>query len=333
MPLKNYCVLKARVTGKKLATKNSPHYQVLLEDEAGSKHRIAINVMSQLAPSELLYYFTDNFEHELIDRIKEADLPSGFTPVPSEPNGLALDFVRRNLFDSALMKPLPFDLPGPDNDLNEKLDFYITKALNDPGAELYAFGERWGPESNRKDQYFGFLPGSGIHDIHMNQGNEGKFRADNGTWQDGGMLLHFTQTDEWVALFLAFQSQSFHTDEQGNPMAGAPSPATSEKDLYIIAALVSPGGSEEEKVYLLNATSATISLDGYMLTDKLERGLPLDGLQAGAGEVVIVPVTGDQFQLSNNGGTLSLLDPTGKNIAGVSYTKSQASRKGRLIVF
>ena len=35
---------------------------------------------------------------------------------------------------------------------------------------MYAFGERWGPESHKADQYFGFVPGNGVHDIHMNQG-------------------------------------------------------------------------------------------------------------------------------------------------------------------
>lgn len=333
MPLKNYSILKALVIGKKLATNNSPHYQILVQDEAGMQHRVAVNTKSQLPPSELLFYFDDDFRHELTDKLVEANLPTGFTSVESRPNALALDFVRRNLFDTSKMKALPLDLPGPDNDLNEKLDFYIKKAVSDPSVLLYAFGEKWGPEPDRKDQYFGFLPGSGIHDIHMNQGNEGNFKRDNGTWQDGGILLHFTLTNQWVALFLAFQSQSFHTDQLGNAISEIPSQSTAQKDIYIIAALVSPEAGQTEKVYLLNASNAPVSLDGFVLTDMLERQLPLNYQTIGAGEMRIVTLDNSTIQLGSNGGALSLLNPDGKTVDGVSYTKKQAEDKGKLVVF
>ena len=69
-----------------------------------------------------------------------------------------------------------------------------------------------------KDKYFGFLPGNGIHDIHMNQGNVGQFMQDDGVYQDGGLLIHFPDQQEWVAAFLKFQSQAWHTDDTtGHP--------------------------------------------------------------------------------------------------------------------
>ena len=51
-----------------------------------------------------------------------------------------------NLFNRDKMVPLPFDLKGPDNDLNEKLDRQISAAIADEKSILYAFGQRWGPE-------------------------------------------------------------------------------------------------------------------------------------------------------------------------------------------
>jgi uncharacterized protein YukJ len=42
-----------------------------------------------------------------------------------------------------------------------------------PGSVIYAFGAKWGPEKGKPDKYFKFVPGNGIHDIHMNQGNSG----------------------------------------------------------------------------------------------------------------------------------------------------------------
>ena len=102
-----------------------------------------------------------------------------------------------------------------DNDLNEKIERYIKQAIEEK-AIIYAFGERWGPEENTPDSYFHFEPGNGIHDIHMNQGNVEKWKGDNGIWQDGGILIHFEKEEEWIGIFLAFQSQSWCTDEEGH---------------------------------------------------------------------------------------------------------------------
>src|SRR6185503_559346 len=97
-----------------------------------------------------------------------------------------------------------------------------------------AFGERWGPEAQKKDKYFGFLPGNGIHDIHMNQGNVGQFTSDDGVWQDGALMIHVPATlaadgstlspEQWVAVFLAFQSQAWHTDDVTGHTIPAPHP-------------------------------------------------------------------------------------------------------------
>jgi hypothetical protein len=65
-----------------------------------------------------------------------------------------------------------------DNDLNENINRYIQCAMADEEALIYAFGVYWEPENNKKDEYFGFKPGNGIHDIHMNQGNVGQFVGD-----------------------------------------------------------------------------------------------------------------------------------------------------------
>ena len=98
----------------------------------------------------------------------------------------------------------------------------MQRAVADENALVYAFGERWGPEPATKDKYFGFLPGNGIHDIHMNQGNSGRFVGDDGVYQDGGLLVHFPDQHEWIALFLKFQSQGWHTDDRTGHRLGAP---------------------------------------------------------------------------------------------------------------
>jgi len=58
----------------------------------------------------------------------------------------------------------------------------------------------------------------------MNQGNSGRFKNDDGVWQDGGLLIEFPNQNQWTAVFLKFQSQSWHTDDQTGHTISEPSP-------------------------------------------------------------------------------------------------------------
>ena len=170
--------------------------------------------------------------------------------------------------------------PGPDNDLNEKLDAYVQRAMADELAMVYAFGEPWGAETDKADDYFGFLPGNGIHDIHMNQGNpRGRFFRDNGPWQDGGLIFEFPEQAQWVAVFLKFQSQAWHSeDDTGDPALpsdpdfpndphypidpnGIPPHSVPDGLVRIIAGYVNDIRSpERETVTLLNTADTPVSL-------------------------------------------------------------------------
>ncbi|HEY5869453.1 MAG TPA: YukJ family protein, partial [Candidatus Tectomicrobia bacterium] len=143
-----------------------------------TEYRAAINVMSQDKPSEVLYLLAEPYDHPVLAGLQE--LTPGFHPLPSQPGSHALDFVRGNLFVPTHMRPLPFNVPGTDNDLNEKLDRIVQQALADEETLVYVFGERWGPEPQTRDKIFGFLPGNGVHDVHMNQGNVGRWVQDDG---------------------------------------------------------------------------------------------------------------------------------------------------------
>jgi uncharacterized protein YukJ len=329
---------------------NSPHFQVHIVAD-GQDFRLAINVRSVQAPFDLLYFVNDNFQHPIVDRL--AKLNSGFNKIQQsdrKAGGIALDYIRGNLFDVTQMKPLPFNKPGADNDLNEVIDLYIQRAIATEDADIYAFGESWGPEDKR-DKIFGFLPGNGIHDIHMNQGSSGKFQKDNGVYQDGGLMIHFPSRNQWVAAFFAFQSQSFHTDDiQGNPLPDVPGQPLPLPDgpgqppetvplpdgkVRIIAALVNPPGDDpgKESVTLINTSPDRVDLNGWALADSLKRKSPLKDISLAPGALVTVPLTGKDIQLGNNGGIITLLDRQGTKIDGVSYTKDAAKKQGWTIVF
>lgn len=340
MPLKDYGVLKGRPISRRLAVQANPHYQIRLVDDT-TDYRIAINVKSKLAPSEVEYALNSRFIHPITARLLE--LPLGYTPIPSQPGGLALDYVRGNLFERSQLVPLPFDAPGAQNDLNEIVDVYVQQALGDEDALIYAFGERWGPEPQKKDKIFGFLPGNGIHDIHMNQGNAASFREQDGVWQDGAMFIHFPTTDQWVALFLKFQSQAWQTDnttghrlevvgvrpEVENPyFPGEPTGV-----VRIVGALVNPVGPapEPESVLLLNTSPQTIDLTGWSLADRHMHKQTLTG-SVPAGGILTVPVS-QGVQLGNQGGTITLFNGQDLKVHGVAYTREQAQPEGWTIVF
>jgi uncharacterized protein YukJ len=346
MPLARYGVLRGKAIEVRLGASQSPHYQVRLVDDTVD-YRIAINVMSQVAPSEVEYLVVERFEHP-ITAIIEA-LPLGFTALASSPTSGALDFIRGNLFDRRDMVPLPFNVPGPDNDLNEKIDRVMQRAIADEHAVVSAFGQRWGPEEQRKDKYFGFLPGNGIHDIHMNQGNVPRFVADDGIWQDGGLLIHFPHERQWTAVFLRFQSQSWNTDDKGHRIGAAPPippptpptpppipPLPTTDDplglVRIVAALVNPTTSPEvERVTLLNRAPHEVDLTGWALLDTNRVPVPLSGTLA-AGDTRVVTIE-RPAALSNKGGSVSLVDEDGRKVDGVAYTKEQAQHAGWTVVF
>ncbi len=218
MPLKKYGVLKGTALGH-LRDADDDHYQILIKAGA-TLYRIAVNVKSAAknAPSILLFQTATAVPANLKPGLRA--LNPGYKKLASKPGGLAQDYVRGGLVKPKSMKPVPPDAPGVDNDLKDKLEDAVLKALSEPGSLVYVFGERWGPETNRRDQYFKFTPGNGIHDVHMNQGNSGKWKRDNGVYQDGGIFIEYPG-DKWRAFFFAFQSQTFDTDNRGNPRGAA----------------------------------------------------------------------------------------------------------------
>lgn len=348
MPLHKYGVLVGRPIDSRAGAGRSPHYQIHIIDET-THYRAAVNVKSKLSPSELLYLVDEDFRHPITQQVSQLDV--GFHSLGSAPDSGAVDFIRGNLFDRERLKPLPHSIPGPDNDLNEKIDAFVSRAIQDEHATIYVFGERWGPEPGDADKHFGFLPGNGIHDVHMNQGNHPQFKGDDGVWQDGAMLIHFPAIvdaagellfpEQWVGVFLAFQSQCWHTDDTTGhclgPVSGDGDQDPEEVDgrVRIVAALVNPAGHDPglETVTMVNVTPAPIDLSGWAIADKNKNKSTLDGLVAGPGEAVVARLDGQGAQLGNKGGIVTLLDPQGLKVDGVSYTGREASRQDWTLVF
>lgn len=320
--------------------RESPHIHLFYGDGSGgpfpgNTKRASINVKSVAKPSELVFWIIQDFRHPITDKLR--DLRMGFHQLPSKAGGAALDYLRGNLMDLSKGRMLPHNEVGPQNDIIDFIMPELQAAVNRK-AVIYLFGA---PYSDN----------GGIHNIHMNQGNIERFRKDDGTYNDGAIIMHFPDEDRFSAIFLAFASQASQTDEQGHAVSGSPTleellkgtvnpPKPVPLSVAIIAALVNPVGPENqpnstgrpETVYLLNCTNGDINLKGWSLINNSGQAYTIsDDAPLAAGEMRTVAPNG--VPLSNKGGTISLLDDKGTKVDGVSYTKEQAKEEGNLVIF
>ena len=213
MPIHNYSVVKGTPQNGSVQFNHQgrgPHYVVNLH--AGSRRlQVAVNIESQDG-SEVLYLIQDPFTPPNPQAL--LDLPAGQSPIASVVGGLAIDYVRSQvngafLVNRSSMTLLPVTKKGKTSKLQNAVVALLNRTVAERDGTFYGFGS------------FYEDPGrvSGVHDIHMNQGNPpGAHSADNGIWQDGALFIHLPSEDRWIGLFIAFQSESWQTDNQGDPL-------------------------------------------------------------------------------------------------------------------
>jgi uncharacterized protein YukJ len=219
MPIANYSVLRGTAAEGKVfpphSSHDQPHYHIRFTAN-GENFDIAVNVESTDG-SEVLFYIADNFTPPNLTALK--GITSPFTAA-NQANGLGLDFVRMaGLVTRDQMSLLPISEVNGTSALHNQIDTLVQKAIQ-AGATIYAFGQRFQNNGNNsRNPFFGFSPDQGTHQIHMCQGNPaGNFERENGTYQDGALFIEWTD-GTWGAVFIAFQSQSFNTDDNGDAVS------------------------------------------------------------------------------------------------------------------
>jgi uncharacterized protein YukJ len=221
MPITNYSVLAGDPVSGKVVTGASTHYQITMNAKGGP-FTVAVNIQS-VDGSEVLYAIEEGFNPP--DEAGLLALRMGMTSLKSEPGGLALDFVRseingRPMITREQMTLLPqVRSKGLSEEermvsraragaLQNAVVTLLNMTIADKDGVIYAFGSAFA-DKGKVD---------GIHDIHMNQGNPVKNHGgDNGIWQDGALFIHLPSKGTWTAVFIAFQTESWTTDEKGNP--------------------------------------------------------------------------------------------------------------------
>lgn len=233
----NYGLLRGKIINSIPYKSGGDHYQI--EIQADQSYRLAIDVYSELAGAKLqyaahgsntldadrivLYYKDENFVHPLTAQMLQAK--TGFTSKATLPPSLRLDYLRTSppLFPIDSMKLVPpKTATAKGGDLDDDIGPWVLKATNNPDAEVFSFGSAWDDNTSgsQKDntQYFNPDPALGMHDVHMNQGDSGSEKVNNGINQDGALFFYFKDTNLWVAMFFRFQNQSIKTDNNGNPV-------------------------------------------------------------------------------------------------------------------
>lgn len=204
----NYHVLKCRpVINSTSPQVSNQHLQVLLQIESGQRYWVTINIREQ--SDKVYFYLDENYTHPVTQKILDAALPEGFTKLQSQPGGIALDYIREQLFDFGQLQLL-----GPDgtSDLQTSLTTQITNAYRFNDARIFVFGSRF----TDGVPFSSYALPEGIHDIHMNQGSKPPHDGSNGIYQDGALLIHYPTENRWSAVFLKFESQTTETDDHGN---------------------------------------------------------------------------------------------------------------------
>lgn len=336
MPIQRYSVLKGKPKAISAAKPNDPHLGILVE-AGGVQHRVAINIRSGQPPYAVLYKIVSDWENQRTAAL--AALPQGRVRIAEQPS-LALDYIRGQLVTEREMEVAPFGVDHPRNGLREGLVPLLEKAIATGTIDLYAIGQAWENEAE-PDEVFGFKPGNGIHNLHLNQGSSGSRQAEaNGVHQDGALLLHDTVANRWTAVFFAFQGQSWDTDSRGYPLqAGGPSRDPDPKPLLagslrIVAALINADDTHEgqESATILNLSDAAMDLNGMAIEVGDGRREALGGALP-AGEALRVKLPNRMQPLGERRGTIRLVNPSGSVIDSVSCTKADLGPDGWTAVF
>lgn len=182
------------------------------DSTSGSKsYECDVNIMSSGDDKRLVYWFVSDFAAQQPSTSALQALSQGFSTQQGS-GSLALDFVRGGFLDinkGTLVSHDPTSDASGENDVLSYLDPVLNQAVSDK-ATVYLWGSRYGDGDGS----------SGIHDVHMNQGSAGRFAEENGTYQDGGIVVE-RAGGRWEGVFLAFATQTPQTDDSSGDAEGA----------------------------------------------------------------------------------------------------------------
>jgi uncharacterized protein YukJ len=337
----NYSCLKGKIDRFEPAPAGNPHLWMLVG--AGSDSFFAtVNIQSSkdapgspVAETYLNFFIDDDFQHPIVKHLR--GLQPGLQQQERSYAAGALDFIKGNLFDPRKMRVLPSEGAG-DNNLIGRLQalFGLARDQND---DIVIVGSQFPTTHGQTDAVFGETPAFGIDNTHMAQGDPPEIDAklhENGAWHDGAIFLFSTTTDRVTAIFLAFQTQAWQTDANGQAVDGTTGFEAPRYDLSggklgnllpasaPLAELTSLNRLADGSGQLVVANMSTKPLDltGWSVTTP-GASLDLPATTIAPGQPLSVTLQ-SEFVV-DTGGILSLLDARGLRADGVAYLGGPAS--------
>ena len=201
MHQKQYGVLKSKITidkGEYTSRKTHLSHYNLITVENNLSYQVNIDIQSDQYSPNVKMLCIPKYQHDIIKHF--SNLKNGFTPLKSEKGGLALDYLREDLFPQKdLFQSKPLSVQEITNTLHHYLEVH---------EEVVVFGMCYGSEDLKDIQL-------GLDDVHLNQGSIGKHANANGIYQDGALFIH-RPDKTYTAFFFSFSEQCAHTNENGN---------------------------------------------------------------------------------------------------------------------
>ena len=341
----NYVCLRGKAHAfAPAAPATNPHLWVILE-AGGQQWFATINVRSDKGQpgdpidKSYLYYLIDNdFRHPIVRSMLAR--PQGLSPVERSYSGGALDFQRGNLFDPRAMRVLPVEGEGDDT-LVHRLTA-ILQVAKSQGADVFFYGNGFHKDNpHQTDAAFGYTPDTpfGVDNIHMAQGDPKAIDLhvrENGIWHDGACFIWDAAANRMTAAFLAFQTQAWHTNDNGELLCGVTGAEAPRYDFSrgLGAPLPLPTRAAEltslhrapdgtGAVIVANMTNAPIDLAGWTILADAQKSIPLPKGPLLGGQTLPVALAADA--LSDSGGILTLVNPANLRVDGVAYLGGDAA--------
>lgn len=340
----NYNCLRGKLHARAPAPGDNPHLWVILE-EGGRQWFATINIRSNKdgpgdpAGKSYLYYWIDNdFRHPIVPTILAR--PNGLSSVAREYSQGALDFQRGALFDPRLMRVLPAEGEACDT-LVHRLQA-ILKTAGNTGADIFFYGNAFRKDNpHQTDAVFGYTPPTpfGLDNVHMTQGDPlviDRRLHENGAWHDGACFIWDERDRRMTGIFLAFQTQAWHTDDNGQPVAGvtgseppaydfATGPGAPLPLLRRAAEITSAHRAPDRTGALVvtNMSASPLDLGGWSILINGETVVALPSASLTPAQAVSVTVGAGA--LDDEGGILVLRNQQGLRVDGVAYTGGDAA--------
>ncbi|ETS84710.1 hypothetical protein PFICI_02735 [Pestalotiopsis fici W106-1] len=209
MTISAYGVWRGTATKWEPTQQDNDHGHITFTDGDSDDLDCAVDVKSKDSDSRIVFWNVVSFDDSHPLAAKLAAIDKGYQAITNHTSsGLGLDYLKSDLVNVKQGRILDYQEKGPNNDILDFLNPILNAAVSEK-ADMYLYGSK-------------YSEGSGIHDIHMNQGDSGRFAKENGVYQDGGMIFNFGSGNGdlsgWQAVFLAFATQATQTDSKGDAM-------------------------------------------------------------------------------------------------------------------